>query len=103
MKVKLFDKFKALGAGAVGIALLAVPFVVPEALPVLPLALGGFALAATYANKKLSGKEPTDCNPMEDSGFSNHGMTKEDAIESLLAMRRKAMAGLDVSQNKISI
>lgn len=40
---------------------------------------------------------------MEDSGFSKHGMTKEDAIESLLAMRRKAMAGIDVSQNKITI
>lgn len=96
MKVKLFDKFKALGVAAVGTSLLAVPFIVPEAIPALPLALGGFLLSASYANKKLSGEQVEEINPEAEHAYSNQGISKEDAIESLLAMRRKAMVGINL-------
>lgn len=90
MKSSLKDKFLAVGALAGGLALLAVPFVAPEAFPALPLAFAGFVGSASFANKKLGGKID-DIDPSEESGFNNHGITKEDAIESMLAIRTNAI------------
>lgn len=103
MKIKLLDKFKALGAGSIGVALLAVPFLVPEAIPALPLAIGGFLISAAYANHKLSGSSNNEFDPLKDNGIYNHGISKEDAIESMLSIRERALPRKDMAGNRISI
>lgn len=90
MKSSFKDKFLAVGAMAGGLALLAVPFIAPEALPALPIAFAGFVGSAAFANKKLGGKIES-IDPAEESAYSNHGITKEDAIESMLAIRSNAI------------
>lgn len=99
MKIKTIDKFKALGVTALGMTLVAAPFVFPEALPTIPLALGGFVLSAKYANEKLTGEKIETVDINQDHAFSNHGISKEDAIESMLAIRVASADNLAKNRN----